>query len=188
VPHDVPGLIAQCGGTKAFERRLDTFFDNGYYDVTNEPDFLTSCLYHWIGKPDRSSQRTREIIARSFNISATGIPGNDDSGAMSSWLAFHMMGFFPNAGQPYYLLTAPLVPKTSLLLENGARFEVRAENFSDENVHIQSATLNGKPFEQAWIGHRDLMAGGALVFVMGPRPSLWGSAIVPPVYNSSSPN
>jgi predicted alpha-1,2-mannosidase len=183
VPHDIPGLMAKCGGTKAFESRLDSFFDNGYYDVTNEPDFLASCLYHWVGKPDRSSQRTREIVARSFSASASGIPGNDDSGAMSSWLAFHMMGFFPNAGQPYYLLTAPMVPKTSLQLENGAHFDILAENLSGENVYIQSATLNGKPFGQAWIEHRDIVAGGTLVFVMGPRPSPWGAGVLPPAYN-----
>jgi predicted alpha-1,2-mannosidase len=180
VPHDIPGLIKKCGGKKAFEARLDTFFDNGYYNVTNEPDFLTSCLYHWIGRPDRSSERTREIIVRNYSSSPSGIPGNDDSGAMSSWLAFHMMGFFPNAGQPYYLLTAPIVKRALIHLANGSSFEVVAHNLSDENTHIQSAALNGQPFNQAWIHHRDIMKGGTLVFEMGAHPSRWGSAVLPP--------
>ena len=51
MPHDVEGLIEMCGGKEAFEKRLDTFFDNGHYNVNNEPSFLTPCLYHWIGRP-----------------------------------------------------------------------------------------------------------------------------------------
>jgi putative alpha-1,2-mannosidase len=117
VPHDVPTLIEKCGGKDAFEKRLDTFFDCGFYDVGNEPSFLTSCLYHWIGKPELSSQRTRSIIGTYYNSSRAGLPGNDDSGAMSSWLAFHMMGFYPNAGQSYYLITAPYFKQTTLSLE-----------------------------------------------------------------------
>ena len=182
VPHDIPGLIRQCGGAKAFESRLDTFFDSGYYDVTNEPDFLTSCLYHWVGKPDRSSERIREIVGRHFNSSPEGIPGNDDSGAMSSWLAFHMIGMYPNAGQPYYLLTAPLVRKTIIRLDGGGEFTIVAQGFSGENTHIRSASLNGKPFTQAWIAHRDVVRGGTLVLEMGPRPTDWGSTVMPPVY------
>jgi predicted alpha-1,2-mannosidase len=182
VPHDVPGLIKKCGGAKAFESRLDTFFDSGYYNVANEPDFLASCLYHWVGKPERSSERTRAIIQQSFGTSASGIPGNDDSGAMSSWLAFHMMGLYPNAGQPYYLLTSPLVQKASIHLEDGVQFDIIAQGLSEKNVYIQSARLNGQPFNQAWIAHADVVKGGTLVFAMGPQPSTWGSTLVPPEY------
>ena len=92
IPHDVPGLIEKCGGAADFEKRLDIFFDKGFFNVNNEPSFLTPCLYHWLGKPWRSSDRIREIIAKNYNDGPVGLPGNDDSGAMSSWLAFHMIG------------------------------------------------------------------------------------------------
>jgi putative alpha-1,2-mannosidase len=94
-----------------------------------------------------------------------------------------MMGFFPNAGQPYYLLTAPLLARAVLHLENGLRFEIIAEALSAENSHIQSATLNGKPFDRSWIGHDEIMKGGTLTFIMGPKPTAWGSASVPPAYH-----
>ena len=61
VPHDVPGLIALCGGDSAFRRRLDTFFEQGHYNVGNEPSFLTPYLYSYIGRPDLSSKRIAEI-------------------------------------------------------------------------------------------------------------------------------
>ncbi len=180
VPHDVPGLIQQCGGNDAFRQRLDTFFDNGYYNVANEPSFLTPCLYHWIGRPDLSSDRVRQIIAQNYHASRSGIPGNDDSGAMSSWLAFHMMGLYPNAGHSYYLIHSPLLKQTVFHLENGKNFTITATNFTPENRYIQSATLNGKLLNQAWIEHADMVAGGELVLEMGIKPSNWGKEVLPP--------
>ena len=101
IPHDVPGLIEACGGEETFRKRLDMFFDRKRYNVGNEPSFLTPCLYHWIGRPDLTSDRVRQIITENYTDKPDGLPGNDDSGAMSSWLAFHMMGLYPNAGQSY---------------------------------------------------------------------------------------
>jgi predicted alpha-1,2-mannosidase len=180
VPHDIAGLIGKCGGKDAFKRRLDTFFDNGYYNVSNEPSFLTPCLYHWIGRPDLSGERIKAIVARHFNASHSGIPGNDDSGAMSSWLAFHTLGLYPNAGRPYYLIHAPLVKRSVLHFENGREFRISSRRFSPKNGYIRSATLNGKPFNQAWIEHSDIIAGGELVLEMDSKPSSWGNEILPP--------
>lgn len=180
IPHDVPELIRKSGGNDAFKKRLDTFFDSKLYNVANEPSFLTPCLYHWIGKPYLSSDRIHDIIKNNFNASHTGIPGNDDSGAMSSWLAFHMMGLYPNAGQPYYLLNAPLIKETTIQLENGKSFKITAKNSSDKNKYIKAASLNGKPYNKAWIMHDDIMNGGELTFEMDSKPSAWGTTILPP--------
>ncbi|WP_281226655.1 GH92 family glycosyl hydrolase [Flavobacterium aquiphilum] len=180
IPHDVPELIRKSGGDDAFKKRLDIFFDSKLYNVANEPSFLTPCLYHWIGKPYLSSDRVHDIIKDNFNASHTGIPGNDDSGAMSSWLAFHMMGLYPNAGQPYYLLNAPLIKETTIQLENGKSFKITAKNSSDKNKYIKAAFLNGKPYNKAWILHDDIMNGGELIFEMDSKPSAWGTTILPP--------
>ena len=177
IPHDVPGLIAQCGGKEKFEERLDIFFDKGFYNVNNEPSFLTPCLYHWIGKPWRSDDRIREIITTHFNDSPMGLPGNDDSGAMSSWLAFHMTGLYPNAGQDYYLIHAPMLKETTFHLEDGKDFTIRAERLSDENRYIQSVTLNGKDYPYSALRHKDLVAGGELVLKMGHKPGKWGTEL-----------
>ncbi len=180
VPHDVAALISKCGGDKAFQKRLDTFFNKGYYNVSNEPSFLTPNLYHWIGRPDLSSERIKQIIQANYNSSAAGLPGNDDSGAMSSWLAFHMLGLFPNAGQSYYLINSPLVKQSVLHQTNGKDFKITARNLSDKNQYIKAAWLNGKPFNQAWIEHEDITKGGELILEMGDRASGWGAGKVPP--------
>lgn len=180
IPHDVPELVRKSGGEAAFKNRLDTFFDTKLYNVANEPSFLTPCLYHWIGKPYLSSDRIHTIIKENFNTSHEGLPGNDDSGAMSSWLAFHMMGLYPNAGQPYYLLNTPLITETAIQLENGKQFKITAKKRSDKNKYIKSALLNGKPYNKAWILHDDIAKGGELIFEMDSKPSAWGTTILPP--------
>ena len=88
VPHDVPTLIQLCGGDSAFRCRLDTFFDEGHYNVGNEP--------------------SAEIVHRCFSDKADGLPGNDDSGAMSAWLLWAMLGRYPVAGQGKYITIDPV--------------------------------------------------------------------------------
>jgi len=181
VPHDVAMLINKSGGKEAFRQRLDILFEKDFYNVGNEPSFLSPNLYHWIGRPDLSSNRIRQIINKYYNSSHSGIPGNDDSGAMSSWLAFHMMGLFPNAGQSYYLINTPFVRQTVIHQENGKDFTIIAQNLSDKNIYIKSASLNGKPYDKAWIEHQDIAHGGNLLLEMDSSPSeIWGRANVPP--------
>lgn len=180
IPHDVPELVKKSGGEKAFENRLNILFDSNLYNVANEPSFLTPCLYHWIGKPYLSSDRIRTIIKNNFNTSHASLPGNDDSGAMSSWLAFHMMGLYPNAGQPYYLINSPLIAETTMQLENGKSFKITTRKMSDKNKYIKAAFLNGKPYQKAWISHDDINNGGELILEMDSKPSAWGTTILPP--------
>lgn len=161
IPHDVPGLIAACGGEETFRKRLDMFFERKRYNVGNEPSFLTPCLYHWIGRPDLTSDRVRQIISENYTDKSNGLPGNDDSGAMSSWLAFHMLGLYPNAGQSYYLLHAPLIPEWTLQLSNGKTLR---GTLKGKGTHFEKVTLNGKTLDDARLEHADLMAGGELTF------------------------
>ena len=158
IPHDVPGLIEMCGGAEAFEHRLDTFFEHGYYNVANEPSFLTPMLYHWIGRPEKSDRRVAQIVNDNFNASPTGLPGNDDGGAMSSWLAFHMMGLYPNAGHDYYLIHTPLVPSVTINLDNGNRFSIRKETGDHPEC-----LFNGTPLPDWRITHKEILQGGELV-------------------------
>jgi putative alpha-1,2-mannosidase len=48
------------------------------------------------------------------------------------------------------------------------------------NRYVQSATLNGKPLDNAWFRHGDIANGGTLTLVMGPNPSRWGTTTPPP--------
>lgn len=170
IPHDVPALIEKCGGPDSFEKRLDTFFEKGYFNVNNEPSFLSPCLYHWIGRPDKSGDRILEIIKNNYNDSPAGLPGNDDSGAMSSWLIFNMAGIYPNAGHDYYLIHTPLLQSTTFRLQDGKTFTISADGLSPDNRYISKMYLNGKPYESYMLRHSDLAAGGELRLMMAPKP------------------
>ena len=161
VPHDVPGLIEACGGAEAFRKRLDRFFEHGYYNVQNEPSFLSPCLYHWIGRPDLSTRRVHQIISDNYSDQPDGLPGNDDSGAMSSWFAFHALGLYPNAGQDYYLLNVPLVKSALLHLSNGRTLRISREGKGDDFGRV---LLNGRELPDARLSHAELMEGGELTF------------------------
>lgn len=174
IPHDVDGLIEKCGGPKAFDQRLDTFFSKNYFNVNNEPSFLSPCLYHWIGRPDKTADTIRRIIEENYNDSPTGLPGNDDSGAMSSWLMFNLAGIYPNAGHDYYIIHSPLLRSTTFSVGEGKTFSIVADNLSDTNRHIIAATLNGKPYNLSTLRHSDIISGGELRLKMGPKPSGWG--------------
>ncbi|MCR5697335.1 MAG: GH92 family glycosyl hydrolase [Marinilabiliaceae bacterium] len=167
IPHDVDGLIEACGGAEQFRQRLDLFFAKGYYNVQNEPSFLTPCLYHWIGRPDLSTARVHQIINDHYTDLPDGLPGNDDSGAMSSWLAFHMMGLYPNAGMDYYLLNVPLLRSYIITLSNGKQLHVSKKG---RDNGYKKALFNGKGLANARITHAQLMEGGELLFETTTTP------------------
>jgi putative alpha-1,2-mannosidase len=184
IPHDVPGLIEACGGAETFRKRLDMFFDRKRYNVGNEPSFLTPCLYHWIGRPDLTSDRVRQIITQNYNDKPDGLPGNDDSGAMSSWLAFHMMGLYPNAGQSYYLLHTPLIPEWTMQLSNGKSLHATVKG---KGTHFEKVTLNGKLLSDARLEHAELMKGGELVFYVSNKSIKEGNNLLPTEKQTVSP-
>jgi putative alpha-1,2-mannosidase len=52
-----------------------------------------------------------------------------------------------------------------------------ANNNSEKNIYIQSATLNGKPLNRPWFTHSEIANGGKLELEMGSKPTPdWGSA------------
>ena len=185
--HDVQKLVELCGGKDKFIERLDTFFSHvhwdhkgfmGLYQISNEPGFFIPCLYNYVGRPDKTAEVVRQLLREKFNATREGLPGNDDSGSMSAWYVFHSLGFFPNAGQDIYLISSPVFEETTLFLENGKKFVVKAKNANEQNIYIQSAKLNGRILSAGYIKHQDIMNGGVLEFVMGAKPSKWGNKII----------
>jgi len=190
VPQDTRGLIAQIGGKDLFKKRLDLFFAPVFdpksqhsryrYDVGNEPGFLSPYLYNWIGEQSSTAKTIRAVLPKSYHTGLAGLPGNDDSGAMGSFLVFNQMGFFPVAAQNVYLIGSPTFPRSTLTLANGKTFSVVAENTSPTNLYIAKATWNGKPYTRAWFTHDQLMLGGELKLTMTDKPTHWDTGAPPP--------
>ncbi|GHV53294.1 alpha-1 2-mannosidase [Bacteroidia bacterium] len=173
VPQDIPGLIEHIGGKERFISYLDRFFEEGYYWHGNEPCHHVAYLFACAGEPWKTQKWVHEVINREYFNTPDGLSGNDDTGQMSSWLVFSMLGFYPVCpGTPQYIIGSPSFEESVITLENGKTFTIQAQGYSEENIYIQSATLNGQPYSKHYLLHQDIMAGGTLAFVMGNTPAI----------------
>jgi putative alpha-1,2-mannosidase len=197
VPHDQATLVTNLGGPSAFVKRLDYIHDQNITVIGNEPCFLTVFQYHYAGRPALSAKRAHYYVPQAFNPTPAGLPGNDDSGAMGSFLAFTMMGLSPNPGQNVYFIIPPFFESVSFKSPlTGKTAMVRNVNFDPtyQAIYIQSATLDGKPYTKNWIDHEFFLEGKELVLTLGKNESSWGTHVddLPPSvgtyvgFNSSS--
>ena len=179
VPHDMAGLISRHGGSRVFASRLDAFFDSGRFDLSNEPLFLVPYSYHYAGMPHKTAARVRHLLTHAFRPGHQGLPGQDDSGAMSAWFVFSSLGFFPVAGQPLYLIGSPLFQEAELQLAGGKKWVVKAIGNAPDKPYISRATLNGKPLDRAWLTHDEIANGGVLTLYMSAKSGNWGRSELP---------
>ena len=136
-------------------------FDEGLYDPANEPDIAYAYLFsRFAGEEWRTQRETRRLLAEYFTTAPDGIPGNDDTGTMSAWAVFTMLGFYPDCpGEPAYTLTAPTFDRAQIDTPQGVlTIEKRGEGYIDR------MTLGGRPLRRYRIGHDELVRGGNLVF------------------------
>jgi predicted alpha-1,2-mannosidase len=196
VPHDVQGLINLLGGRDKFDAKLDEFFHTPYnpkgicrdctgvigqYVQGNQPDQQAAYYYDWGGQPWKTQELVRRILAEMYGSDKYGLahPGMDDQGSTSSWYVMSAMGFYPvDPARPEYILGSPIFDQVTIHLGGGKDFVIVANNNSEKNLYIQSATLNGKPLNKPWFSHADIANGGKLVFQMGPAPNKnWGNGL-----------
>ncbi|MCD9014663.1 GH92 family glycosyl hydrolase [Parachryseolinea silvisoli] len=199
VQQDIPGLMTLMGGKQAFEARLDQLFQEslgrskyelwakfpdftgivGQYSMGNEPSFHIPYLYNFTGAPWKTQKRIRMLLNTWYPDNIFGIPGDEDGGGMSAFVVFSCMGFYPIVpGLPLYTIGSPVFEKTTIHLPNGKDFQVDALGCSEQNKFIQEAYLNGKRLDGPWMTHTDIVQGGVLKLVMGPRANkTWGANV-----------
>ncbi|MCK5815491.1 MAG: GH92 family glycosyl hydrolase, partial [Flavobacteriaceae bacterium] len=188
VPHDTEGLITAIGGDEKFSQWLDVLFtlesedepegSIGQYWQGNEPSHHLAYLYNYAGEAWKTQKLVNRILTELHSSTPRGLSGNDDCGQMSAWYILSAMGFYSVApGQDIYVIGSPLFEESTINLEDGKQFVIKANDASAANIYIQSATLNGKPYENSFLRHGDIMNGGTLTFEMGPKPNKdWGAA------------
>ena len=181
VPQDMASLIETLGGPDTFVKRLDYLHESGLLYIGDEQAFLPVYQYHHAGRPAKSAERIHFYIPSQFNTTLEGIAGNDDSGAMGSFVALSMMGTFPNPGQDVYYITPPFFPSISVKSgQTGNTATIRNVNFdpSYKDIYIQSATLNGANYTKNWLSHSFFLEGGTLELTLGSTESTWGQGDV----------
>ena len=192
VPHDVAGLEACFGSRERMLSKLDSLFTVssvvvgeetspdisgliGQYAHGNEPSHHILYLYTMLGEPWKTADKVREVLTTLYHDAPDGLSGNEDVGQMSSWYVLSAMGMYevePAGGR--YWFGSPLFDRVELDVPGGT-FAIVAQNNSAENRYIQRVRLNGEAYEKPYIDYAALMAGGELLFEMGPEPQVWYS-------------
>ncbi|KAF9243817.1 glycoside hydrolase family 92 protein [Melanogaster broomeanus] len=171
VPQDTAALIVMQGGNESFIDRLNVIFDQKYFDVTDEPSQQIPFMYHYANRPGLSTQRSRMIIAESFNTTVSGLPGNDDSGAMGSYAFFNLAGMYPLPATEQFLLASPYFPKVSFFnpLFNTTT-TIIANNFRGNPqggiggyVYVKNVTVDGEPWKSNCYLDWDVFVKGSTV-------------------------
>ena len=192
VPHDPHGLASLFGSEQRFIAKLDSLFIVegdlgeeappdisgliGQYAHGNEPSHHVLYLYNYVGQPWKGARLIRRTLGELYHNAPDGLSGNEDVGQMSAWYILSAMGIYqvePAGGK--YVFGTPLFPEVTMQVGNGKTFTIRARNVSDENIYIQSASLNGMPYTRSYIMYQDIVSGGTLEFQMGPQPSDFGT-------------
>ena len=169
-PHDVPGLIKLLGEDE-FVRQLDLTFDSGKFDMANEPDITYPFLYNYLALNDQasahqayqqSSVRVKQLIKQHYHNTPAGLPGNDDTGTLSSWLVFSMLGLYPtDPGNPNYTLFSPTVKSARIRL-NPAYYPGKILEIQQNAIGNSSFSWQGKALKTPFISHQQLVQGGVL--------------------------
>ena len=191
-PQDYEGLFTLMGGRQKALANLEQLFREplgikknlfyvdggnstgmvGQFSMGNEPSFSIPYLFNRLGAPWKTQQHVRTLLEAFFTDGYSGMPGDEDGGGMSAFVVFSMMGFYPvTPGLPVYDIGSPVFEKTVITLPNGKTFSIIAKGASRENPYVQSIHLNGKPLNQVWFRHADIVNGGTLEIEMGNTPN-----------------
>lgn len=188
--HNMDERIALCAGKKNFTELLERFFgfgaepvrqietpeDKAYYawghalhrfeGFNNEPDMETPYNYIFADRFDRLCEIIRASLDFMFCEGVGGLPGNEDSGGLSSCLIWNMLGIFPVVGARTMLLGSPILDGAVLKLAGNKSFSIKVYNNSDKNIYVQQILFNGKERSRPILTVDEFMSGGTLEFHM----------------------
>jgi putative alpha-1,2-mannosidase len=202
--HDMAARIELAGGNQAFVDLLDRFFGydqppvkqlgeppfeqalaegyalNRFEGLNNEPDMEAPWAYHYAGRPDRTAEVVHAAIHNQFGPGRGGLPGNDDSGGLSSWYLWASLGLFPVAGQNTFLISAPAFV-FGRITTGDSEMVIETNGFTTPDPdrppqYVQSVKLDGRPLERAWMSGNELHQSKHLLIELGDEPSGWGTS------------
>ena len=166
--HDIKGLIELMGGEKAYSQQLQKVFNIGQFDMANEPDIGYPYLFNYIkGEEWRSQKIVSSLISKYFKNTPDGLPGNDDTGTMSAWLIYSMMGIYPiSPAEPIYTFATPLFDKITIQLDSRYYKNKQLIIEKEGEGFIRKIKLNDKTINSFFINHQDLVNAGHLKIIL----------------------
>lgn len=170
VPHDIAGLTKLMGGKKKFVDKLQMVFDKKYYDMANEPDIAYPYLFsNFKGEEWRTQKTVRGLLRDYYHNAPNGLPGNDDTGTMSAWAVFAMMGFYPACpGDVNYTLISPLFDKVTIKLNpdyyKKGELVIGTNRTHADEIYIQEVKAGSKKLNGYFISHDELVNAGSIEY------------------------
>jgi len=167
VPYDLETLIDTIGGKKVAEARLDTLFkrldasyNEDWFAAGNEPDFQVPWIYNWTDSPEKTNKVIQRIFNEMYNSSPSGLPGNDDLGAMGAWYVFASVGLYPMIpGVGGFSVNIPRFADVTIQFPEG---KLNITGGSKEASEIRELRVNGEKIKQLWLDWNDLKNGGEI--------------------------
>ncbi len=170
VPHDINGLKKLMGGNKAFTNQLKKVFDTNQFDMANEPDIAYPYLFNYVkGEEWRSQKLVNKLVRTYFQNKPDGLPGNDDTGTMSAWLVYSMMGIYPiSPGSPEYTITTPMFDKITIQLDSKyyKKNELVIEREGKNKGKIKEILLDKTKHKSYFITHDNLVNSNNLRVIL----------------------
>ena len=171
VPHDINGLKKLMGGNKAFTNQLRMVFDTNQFDMANEPDIAYPYLFNYVkGEEWRSQKLVNKLVRKYFQNKPDGLPGNDDTGTMSAWLVYSMMGIYPiSPGSPEYTITSPMFDKITIQLDSKyyKKKQLVIEREGKSKGRINKILLDKTKHKSYFITHDKLINSNKLRIILG---------------------
>ncbi len=198
---DMHKRITIAGGKDRFIRLLDDFFGYGKEDTVqptdphnyspveegiklgrfegfnNESDTETPFSYIYVDRHDRTCEILRTGMKYMFTSGRGGIPGNNDSGALSSYYVFAALGLYPLAGHKYFLIGSPFVTSAKIKLSSGKTLEISVSEADEQSIYVKSVLFNGRNLDNFRIEAAEILQGGKLEFVMSSKATVKQSLI-----------
>ncbi|MFD2025360.1 GH92 family glycosyl hydrolase [Promicromonospora aerolata] len=203
--HDGAGLAGLHGGTDGLERLLERFFTTperadkpGSYgfvihEMVEARDVRLGQLgqsnqvshhipYTWLfaGRPDRTQETVREILARLWtgNDIGQGYHGDEDNGEMSAWYVLSALGLYPlEIGSSRWAVTSPLFERAVVHRPDGD-LVVEAPDAADRwyvaGLELTDRAGTARAVTSPAVEHDDLAGGATLRFDLSATPTRWG--------------
>lgn len=172
VPHDIKGLAKLMGGDKKFVDHLQKVFDDGNYDPANEPDIAYPYLFSYFkGEAWRTQKLVRQLLKDCYHNAPNGVPGNEDTGTMSAWAIFSMMGFYPACpGDVNYVLTSPTFDKVTIQLDKKfypkGELVIESKHSNPGAIYIKDIFAGDKKLKGYTISQEELVNAGTLRYIL----------------------
>jgi putative alpha-1,2-mannosidase len=189
IQQNMDARVELAGGKARFAQLLDDFFGFGgesvkklihvgaakeieqaqhhrFQGFNNECDMEAPYAYIFADRHDRLCDILHECVQRSFGLGKSGLPGNNDSGGLSSLFVWNVLGIFPISGSGELLIGAPQIEGAELKLANGGSLCIRVNRLGKQQIYVDRVRFNGHEVADHRLSWRELMQGGVLEFDM----------------------